>query len=220
MSPQRRGRPRRRVALPRPRVLRPRGGVVSRDTEGSAALGPRAYEDRKKVSDRRLRRIIFVVAGVVLVLSWSITGVVLMTVGTEPPPSAEPGGEQAALPRPSTQLPAPAQTPAPAPTPTPPAGVVLTTMDRQCLRFGTLAGIQTPVTEATVRADYETWRREVLPPCEVAADTSRELCSLMEGAGLDPLDEAHLATLMIMASSDMTSEKILRAGILVWCTPP
>ena len=189
---------------------------MSRDTEGSAALGPRAYEDRKKVSDRRLRRIIFVVAGVVLVLSWSITGVVLMTVGTEPPPSAEPGGEQPALLRPSTQLPAPAQTPPPAPTPTPTAGVVLTTMDRQCLRF--LAEVQTSMTEARVRADYETWRRDVLPSCEVLADGVRELCSSMEGIGLDPLDEADLAALVIMTSSDITSNEI-RAGILTWCTP-
>ena len=159
--------------------------------------------------------VLLVVAGLVV---GGCTAAFMYVTADPDSPTAAPRPRVTA--RPAPTRPAPTR-PAPTrPAPTRPApvrdAVVLTTMDRDCLHWTLLVGVEPPMSQATIRANYADWKRDVLPRCMVLAEGARELCALMDEAGMDPFDELDLATMVLLYAPDTDYDRVL-ASVLTWC---
>ena len=94
--------------------------------------------------------------------------------------------------------------------------MVLTTMDKECLHWTLLVGVEPPLNEAKIRANYDEWKRDVLPGCMVLADGAREVCAAMREGGLNPFSELDLAAAVLLFAPGADYDQILGA-ILTWC---
>lgn len=142
---------------------------------------------------------------------WVIGGViVLVLIGVA---VGDGGDEKRPTPRPAVSAPRDVRA---APAIPPRTNPTLTDFDQQCLRYVRLAE-DVSMTERTVRADYATWRRVMVPACQELASKTKTACREMRNLGLDPLNPAARDGALAVSGLDEDASWNVGAAMVVWC---